>query len=176
MFSDRSNVLTPFVCTQLLSRVQFFVTPWTILSQNSLSVRFPRPEYWSGLPFPMGCCKVLTYNSDELCIKEYIGLWCCFFKVSLAIGTFCQYSVCAWKLYIYTHKHTLTDAHTSVSAYAHLQTCILRGIDFVYSYQITFYLLIWSVPRKCYFNFLSYFFPTFLHLKCYRLTLYINIK
>ena len=44
--------------------------------------------------------------------------------------------------YTHTHKHTLTDAHTSVSAYAHLQTCILRGIDFVYSYQITFYLLI----------------------------------
>ena len=29
---------------QLLSHVQLFVTP--------LSMGFPRPEYWSGLPFP----------------------------------------------------------------------------------------------------------------------------
>ena len=123
MFSDRSNVLTPFVCTQLLSRVQFSVTPRTILSQNSLSVRFPRPESLSGLPFPMGCCKVLTYNSDELCIKEYIGLWCCFLKVSLAIGTFCQYSVCAWKLYIHTHTHTHTHTNTH-SRRTHLCFCI----------------------------------------------------
>ena len=32
---------------KLLSRVQFFATPWTIQSME-----FSRPEYWSGLPFP----------------------------------------------------------------------------------------------------------------------------
>ena len=27
------------------------VTPWTIAHQASLSMGFPRQEYWSGLPF-----------------------------------------------------------------------------------------------------------------------------
>ena len=29
-----------------------FATPWTIAHQTPLSMRFPRQEYWSGLPFP----------------------------------------------------------------------------------------------------------------------------
>ena len=28
------------------------VTPWTVAHQASLSMRFFRQEYWSGLPFP----------------------------------------------------------------------------------------------------------------------------
>ena len=27
-------------------------TPWTVACQAPLSMRFPRQEYWSGLPFP----------------------------------------------------------------------------------------------------------------------------
>ena len=34
-----------------LSRVQLFVTPWTVAYQASLSIGFSRQEYWSGLPF-----------------------------------------------------------------------------------------------------------------------------
>ena len=34
------------------SRVRLLVTPWTVASQAPLSMRFPRQEYWSGLPFP----------------------------------------------------------------------------------------------------------------------------
>ena len=30
-----------------------FATPWTVARQT-LSVGFPRQEYWSGLPFPPG--------------------------------------------------------------------------------------------------------------------------
>ena len=29
-----------------------FVTPWTVTRQTPLSMRFPRQDYWSGLPFP----------------------------------------------------------------------------------------------------------------------------
>ena len=36
----------------LLSRVQLFAIPWTVVYQASLSVGFSRQEYWSGLPFP----------------------------------------------------------------------------------------------------------------------------
>ena len=35
-----------------LSRVQLFVTPWTVTYQDPLSMGFSRQEYWSGLPFP----------------------------------------------------------------------------------------------------------------------------
>ena len=39
------------VCTQSLSYVQFFATPWTVAHQASLSMGFSWHEYWSGLPF-----------------------------------------------------------------------------------------------------------------------------
>ena len=35
-----------------LSHVKIFATPWTVACQASLSMGFPRQEYWSGLPFP----------------------------------------------------------------------------------------------------------------------------
>ena len=34
------------------SRVQLFMTPWTVAHQAPLSVEFSRQEYWRGLPFP----------------------------------------------------------------------------------------------------------------------------
>ena len=36
----------------MLSNVQLFVTPWTIVHLAPLSMGFPRQEYWSGFPFP----------------------------------------------------------------------------------------------------------------------------
>ena len=35
----------------VFSCVRLFATPWTVAHQ-SLSMGFPRQEYWSGLPFP----------------------------------------------------------------------------------------------------------------------------
>ena len=35
-----------------LSRVQLFVTPWTVAYQAPPSMGFSRQEYWSGLTFP----------------------------------------------------------------------------------------------------------------------------
>ena len=40
------------MCVCVLSRVQFFVTPRTVVHQAPLSTGFPRQQYWSGLPFP----------------------------------------------------------------------------------------------------------------------------
>ena len=40
------------VIVKSLSRVQLFVTPWTVGHQAPASMGFPRQEYWSGLPFP----------------------------------------------------------------------------------------------------------------------------
>ena len=36
----------------VLSHVQLFETLWTLACQAPLSMRFPRQEYWSGLPLP----------------------------------------------------------------------------------------------------------------------------
>ena len=41
-----------FVFVQLLSRVQFFVTPWTVAHQAPLFMEFSWQEYWAGLLFP----------------------------------------------------------------------------------------------------------------------------
>ena len=35
-----------------LSRVRFFVIPWTVAYQAPPSMGFTRQEYWSGLQFP----------------------------------------------------------------------------------------------------------------------------
>ena len=40
------------VKVKLLSRVQFFGTPWTVAYQASPSMGFSRQEYRNGLPFP----------------------------------------------------------------------------------------------------------------------------
>ena len=37
---------------KLLSRVQLFGIPWTVVYQASLSMGFSRQEYWNGLPVP----------------------------------------------------------------------------------------------------------------------------
>ena len=39
-------------CTESLSRVRLFETPWTVARQAPLSLGFPRQEYWSSVPFP----------------------------------------------------------------------------------------------------------------------------
>ena len=44
-------VFQTIVIVKLLSRVQLFATPWTVAHQALLSIRFPRQEYQSGLPF-----------------------------------------------------------------------------------------------------------------------------
>ena len=48
------SIVCVYVCMsmRLLSRVRLFATPWTAACQASLSMVFPRQEYWSGLSFP----------------------------------------------------------------------------------------------------------------------------
>ena len=40
------------VCACVLTLVQLFAIPWTVAHQASLSMGFPRQEYWSSLSFP----------------------------------------------------------------------------------------------------------------------------
>ena len=48
---DESQVVLARVFSHF-SRVQLFVTPWTVALQAPLSMGFSRQEYWSGLPCP----------------------------------------------------------------------------------------------------------------------------
>ena len=41
-----------YVCSQSLSHVQLFATPWTAARQVPLNMGFSRQEYWNGLPCP----------------------------------------------------------------------------------------------------------------------------
>ena len=60
------------VCDQSLSHVRLFATPWTVAHQASLSLGFPRQEYWNGLPFsPPGD---LPNPGVELVFPEYPAL------------------------------------------------------------------------------------------------------
>ena len=52
MAVDLDDSEKSYMCAQLFSRVELFMTPWTIACQAPLSMEFFRQEYWSGLPFP----------------------------------------------------------------------------------------------------------------------------
>ena len=45
-------VMNRIMCTQSLSHVRLFATPWTAAHQAPLSMGLPRQEYWSGFPTP----------------------------------------------------------------------------------------------------------------------------
>ena len=49
---NKGRLLIVLCCVGSFSRVPLFVTPWTVACQAPLSMRFPKQEYWSGLPFP----------------------------------------------------------------------------------------------------------------------------
>ena len=47
-----AEVVTPAYLCSVTSVVSDSVTPWTVTHWAPLSMRFPRQEYWSGLPCP----------------------------------------------------------------------------------------------------------------------------
>ena len=53
---------------QGLSRVRFFVTPWTVACQVPLSMAFSRQEYWGEVPLftPTECSEICSVMSDFL--------------------------------------------------------------------------------------------------------------
>ena len=71
------------------------VTPWTVVWQAPLFMRFSREEYWSGLPFPspggfspyeMLYGRLFTYINDIFLDPETQTLW----SYTMAIGQFQQ--------------------------------------------------------------------------------------
>ena len=56
------------------SHVQLFVTPWTVVHQDPLSMEFSRQEHWSGLPspFPEDLRMVLESSISEFESQQVI--------------------------------------------------------------------------------------------------------
>ena len=55
-------------CCYLVAKSCLFVTPGTVAGQAPLSMRFPRKEYWRGLPFPPpgDFSRLLHWQADSL--------------------------------------------------------------------------------------------------------------
>ena len=83
------------VCMHVLScfsHVQFFAALWTIACQAPLSMGFPRPEYWSRLPFHP------PRDLPDPGIKPASLM-----SPALAVGFFTTSTI--WKTYTYIHTH-----------------------------------------------------------------------
>ena len=50
--NDTGNTCVRLECQAVLSGVQLFATPWTVIHQAPLPMGFSQKEYWSELPFP----------------------------------------------------------------------------------------------------------------------------
>ena len=90
-------------CAQLLSHVQLSATPWTVVRQAPLSMRFSRQEYWSGspcllpgdLPIPGTEPKSHILQADSLLSElpgklKNTGVWLC---IKIAISASETYSL-----------------------------------------------------------------------------------
>ena len=72
----------------MLSHVWLFSTLWTVACQTTLSMRFPRQEYWSGLSFsPLGDLlnpgsnpHLLHWQADSLPLEPRGKPWKCRFR------------------------------------------------------------------------------------------------
>ena len=69
--------------------MDYFVTPWTLARQASLSMVFPRQEHWSGLPFPF--CRGPSQPRNWTCVS-CTGRWILYYHWSptsiLGLGNF----------------------------------------------------------------------------------------
>ena len=73
IFFSFSLAICLYVVVQSLSRVQLFVTPWTVAHQTLLFIEFSRQEYRNGLPFPPpGVFLIQGLNPGQLCCREIL--------------------------------------------------------------------------------------------------------
>ena len=104
----------------VLSHIWLFVTPWTIACQASLSMGFPKQEYWSSLPFPpSGDLPDPGLNPQA--------------KISCIEGGFL---ICCPIKEPYTHTHT----HTHIS----IRVCVCVCVCTHLRYRIDIFRWIWD--------------------------------
>ena len=66
---ETSNIYFDIVVVVVLSLIQLFVTPWTVAHQSSLSMGFPRKEYWS-CHFPPQ--RIFLTKGSNLCLLRLL--------------------------------------------------------------------------------------------------------
>ena len=123
--------LSPFLLLSLFSHsvMSHSVTPWSVAHQASLSMGFPRQEYWSGLVFPS------PGDLPHPGIKPTSPAWQADSLPLSHLGIpFIIY-------YLRTHTHTHTHTHTYLSSLCiifHLLTyCLPLFIISIISLPIT---------------------------------------
>ena len=98
------------------SRVQLYVTPWTVAHQTPPSMEFSRQEYWSGWPFPppgglpdpglrcccvQGACTVPCFCSQPPAFAPGASEWLLGFLVSLCLlSRICPSCACVQFLFV----------------------------------------------------------------------------
>ena len=88
-----------------------FVTPWTVACQASLSMGFPRQEYWSGLLFPSpgnlldpGIKPMSPALQAYSLLLSHQGI----LNSGLHISKYYAYSASSWKFFLSFGYHLLT--------------------------------------------------------------------
>ena len=70
-------------------------TPWTIAHHASLSMRFPRKEYWSGLPFPSPGYLPNPGIEPESPVSPAFGRWILYWLLLLLLRRFSRVRRCS---------------------------------------------------------------------------------
>ena len=106
--------LSPFLLLSLFSHsvMSDSVTPWSIARQASLSMGFPRQEYWSGLVFPS------PGDLPHPGIKPTSPAWVTWESHLSSI--------------IYVHTHTHTHTHTLIICHLYVLSFIYLPIVYPY--------------------------------------------
>ena len=90
-----------YVCVCIFNHVQLFVAPWTVAHQASLSLGFPRQEYWD----TVRCCLLSPIPGDLPDLGSNLHL------LSLLL---CQADSLPLHHLQSLHVHTHTHTHTYV--------------------------------------------------------------
>ena len=106
------------VHTQSLSCVRLFVTSWTVARQASLTMEFPRQEYWSGLPFPV------PGNLPNPGIKPKL-------PASTCIGRQILYRCTTWEACSYTYMYILLTEYYVIRIFPCMSLSCLYKYIFV---------------------------------------------
>ena len=111
-YSDFCIITTVCVCWSL-SRVWFFVTPWTVALQASPSLGFSRQVYWSGLPLPSPGTLPYPGSNPVSCLGRWI-----LYHLSY------QRSNCTMMFFLSFHILSHSPVSCSVEMPMHLLICL----------------------------------------------------
>ena len=128
-----------------LSRVRLFKAPWTVAYQAPLSMGFPRPEYWSGLPFPSQGIFVIWKSWGKglpYVSKKLAGGWKCSMSWLLSPSRVFpqQFRICIERFNCRRNKKQ--PLQRFIRTWRNLQACCLILTQYTILYQFLYSTLI----------------------------------